>query len=53
LPFVDVASTPDPLTKKQRFEDSQHFSLDVTRDCSNAKSEIRCGRTLDIFAARS
>jgi hypothetical protein len=32
LPFVDVASTPDPLTKRQRFEDSHHFSPDVIRD---------------------
>jgi hypothetical protein len=38
-PFVDVASTPDPLTKKQRFEDSQHFSPDVIRSCSNQKRD--------------
>jgi hypothetical protein len=34
-----VASTPDPLTKKQRFEDSQHFSPDVIRYCSNQKRD--------------
>ena len=39
LPFVDVASTPDPLTKKQRFEDSHHFSPDGIRDCSNQKRD--------------